>query len=179
MFCSQCGTKADDGARYCPQCGQAVAGNVLTINTPPSVVTPRNDTMGPPLTNRAEIPPEIRGWNWGAFGAGIFWTAAMKLWNWFAVLLVLLLFGALGRAVAVLVALPIIGINIYLGVNGNELAWKAPRTWQSVEQFKATQAVWAKWGFALLILGVLLPFILLVVGLILWMIPSSPQVGGY
>lgn len=72
------------------------------------------------------VPDDLKGWNWGAFFFNWIWAFGNQVW-----------IGMLGL-------LPCIGIlmSIYLGVCGNELAWKTGR-WQSVEQFKAVQKKWA------------------------------------
>ncbi|HEU4753456.1 MAG TPA: hypothetical protein VFU47_10155, partial [Armatimonadota bacterium] len=47
-------------------------------------------------------------------------------------------------------------VAIYLLIKGNELAWNGPRQWESVEQFKAVQAAWTKWGVIILIVSIVL-----------------------
>jgi len=77
----------------------------------------------------AQVPPEIRGWNWGAF-----------LLNW--------IWGIGNNALAaLLVFVPFIGFiwMFVTGAKGNEWAWRGKR-WESVAQFKAVQRSWAKWG---------------------------------
>lgn len=72
------------------------------------------------------VPPEIQGWNWGAF---------LLSWIW-----------GLGNSVMIaLLALIIPFWSIYLGIKGNELAWQNKR-WDSVEHFKQVQSKWTRWG---------------------------------
>ena len=95
--------------------------------TPPPVAAPvaanTSGTGGP-------VPEEIMGWNWGAFWWSWIWGIAHNVW-------------------IALLALCLWGIwNIVLGVKGSEWAWQH-RQFDSIEQFKQTQAVWAKWGWIL------------------------------
>jgi len=42
--------------------------------------------------------------------------------------------------------------SIVLGVKGNEWAWQN-RHFESIQQFKETQAAWAKWGWIIFIIS--------------------------
>jgi len=103
-----------------------------------------------------ECPYELCRWSWGAFGATLFWTAAMNQWGWFAGFLILAFCFPIGSLI----------ISIYLGMKGNEQAWKS-RQWISIEHFRSTQEVWDKWGIGLFVLGIVLGgcfFLLWVIG---------------
>ena len=97
-------------------------------------------------TRKPTVPPEIRGWNWGAFWLTFIWGISNKTY------------------IALLALIP--GINIImmfiLGFQGNAWAWKN-RDWQSKEQFKDTQQVWAIWGWGLFIIAILLCVIAILV----------------
>ena len=79
--------------------------------------------------SNAIVPPEIQGWNWGAF---------LLTWIW-----------GLGNNVllALLTLVPIVGLVMWfvLGVKGSEWAWQQKR-WDDVEHFRRVQRAWAKWG---------------------------------
>ncbi|HTA66553.1 MAG TPA: cytochrome c oxidase assembly factor Coa1 family protein [Xanthomonadaceae bacterium] len=79
--------------------------------------------------SNATVPPEIHGWNWGAF---------LLTWIW-----------GIGNNVllALLTLVPIVGLVMWivLGVKGSEWAWQQKR-WDSVEHFRRVQRAWAKWG---------------------------------
>lgn len=80
----------------------------------------------------SRVPPEIRGWSWGAF-----------LLNW--------IWGIGNNALAaLLVFVPLFGfIWVFVcGFKGSEWAWRNKR-WDSVAHFKAAQRQWAKWGVIL------------------------------
>jgi len=79
------------------------------------------------------VPPEIKGWNWGAAGLSIIWGIYYRSWKVF--------WGLILRYI------PIIGILwiIYTGFKGNEWAWKANK-WESVSAFKESQDKWTPWG---------------------------------
>ncbi|MBI4296844.1 MAG: ribonuclease G [Chloroflexi bacterium] len=93
----------------------------------------------------AVIPPEIRGWNWGAFIMNWIWAIGNSVW------------------IGLLALIPYVGIvmQILLGIHGNEWAWRNKR-WDSIEHFKRTQRTWVKWGVALTIVGAILMAFLLI-----------------
>lgn len=86
--------------------------------------------------SQAVVPPEVSGWNWGAFLMHWVWAIGNKTW-----------IGLLALPLGIIMA-------IVLGVKGSEWAWQN-RKWESVGQFKATQKVWAYWGLGLFILSLL------------------------
>lgn len=69
--------------------------------------------------SQAVVPAEIKGWNWGAFLLSPIWSIVNQVW------------------IGLISFVPYIGLGvaIYLGIKGNELAWKA-KNWGSVKQFK-------------------------------------------
>lgn len=79
----------------------------------------------------AELPRELRGWNWGAFFLNWIWGLGNRTY------------------IALLMLLPLVGfVMIFvLGAKGNEWAWKNGN-WRSVEHFKKVQRAWALWGLA-------------------------------
>ncbi len=111
------------------------------------VVEHRNTSGQGPAS---QVPPEIRGWNWGAF---------LLSWIW-----------GIGNNVllALLVFVPFFGLFWWfvVGARGSEWAWRNKR-WDSVAQFQATQRKWARWGAVLLLawVGVVVLFVLGVFGL--------------
>ena len=82
-----------------------------------------------PVHRRNPLPPELRGWNWGAFFLNWVWGLAHNTW------------------IALLMFVP--GVNIVmlfvLGAKGNAWAW-ANNEWRDVEHFKRTQRIWARVG---------------------------------
>ncbi len=93
------------------------------------------------LGDTSQIPPEIKGWNWGAAGLTWIWGASHRVWISFLVFIPLVNFVVL----------------IYLGIKGNELAWKADK-WESVDTFLASQKKWTPWGVIFFILGIIFLF---------------------
>jgi len=85
------------------------------------------------------IPPEVKGWNWGAFLLPLVWGIYHGVW------LSLLLF------------IPIINFftAIVFGADGNKWAWQN-RKWDSIEHFKRTQRMWALWGILLFLFTIIL-----------------------
>jgi hypothetical protein len=96
----------------------------------------------------AIIPPEIQGWNWGAFFFGWLWGICNNVW------------------IALLEFIPYVGIVmcIVLGVKGNKWAWQKKR-WDSIEHFQRTQRTWAHWALAIFLVGVFL-FLIMVVAIV-------------
>ncbi|PIQ67350.1 ribonuclease G [Candidatus Uhrbacteria bacterium CG_4_10_14_0_2_um_filter_41_7] len=84
------------------------------------------------------IPNEIKGWNWGAAGLTWIWGVPHGVW------------------ISLLVLIPFVNIImwIFLGLKGNEWAWKKQQ-WESVEKFISYQNKWKPWGIAFFILGIL------------------------
>lgn len=109
----------------------------------------------------AVVPEEIRGWNWGAFLMSWIWSIGNKSY------------------IGLLSLVPYIGIImvIILGVKGNEWAWQN-RQWESVEQFRNTQRIWAYWGVGILIASIILGFMFGILGAFLGAKQAAMQ-GGY
>ncbi len=113
--------------------GQGFEGGAQPPPTPPSPPT-QPPPPAPAVQNTSgtggPVPEEIKGWNWGAFWLSWIWGIAHNVW----IALLALCLGLIW--------------SIVLGIKGNEWAWQH-RRFDSVEQFKQTQAVWAKWGWIL------------------------------
>lgn len=84
------------------------------------------------------VPDEIKGWNWGAFLMNWTWSIGNQTW------------------IGLLALVPYAGLimAIILGVKGSEWAWQN-RRFESVEQFKTVQRIWAYWGLGIFIVGLL------------------------
>jgi len=91
------------------------------------------------------VPEEIKGWNWGAFWLNWIWGIAHNVW------ISLLAF-----------CLPVIW-QIVLGVKGSEWAWQQ-RQFDSIEQFKQTQAAWSKWGWIIGLVGIVIWILVALLG---------------
>ena len=87
----------------------------------------------------AVVPPEVNRWNWGAF---------LLTWIWGI---------GNGTFIAFLVFVPLVNIPMFfvLGAKGGAWAWQNKR-WNSVEDFRRTQRMWARWGIIIPVLFVLL-----------------------
>ena len=93
----------------------------------------------PGLGAASQVPPEVRGFSWGGFGLTFIWAFANGvMWAGIVGVVLFFLFG-----IAIFPAW--YGLGIYLGIKGNELAWKNKR-WNSVQHFRDTQHTWAVWG---------------------------------
>ena len=89
--------------------------------------------------NTSTVPPEIKGWNWGAFGLNFIWAIGNRTW------------------IGLLTLVPFCGIvmAVILGFKGNEWAWKNKRR-KSIDHFKSVQKIWSIWGACLFILFLVL-----------------------
>jgi hypothetical protein len=105
--------------------------------------TRQNNTSG--QGKAVEIPAEIRGWNWGAFFLTWIWGIGNNTYRAFWVFFPIVNFFML----------------IFLGIKGNEWAWRHKK-WQSVEHFKAVQKKWSIAGLiffiAMIVLVALIAF---------------------
>ncbi|PSB51899.1 zinc ribbon domain-containing protein [Chamaesiphon polymorphus] len=141
--CSQ-GHTNPPGAKFCLTCGEALSANqrIATANTSP--YTPANNSgCGQILDTSISVPPQIQGWNWGAFLLAGIWAPSNRVW------------------IGLLAWIPYVGwiVAIWLGLKGNELAWKSKR-WASIEQFREHQKNWAIgsaiWTIICFIIGILI-----------------------
>lgn len=93
--------------------------------------------------NAAIVPPQIKGWNWGAM---------LLNWIW-----------GLGNStyLALLMFVPFVNFVMFfvLGAKGNEWAWRNKR-WESVEHFQRVQRRWTQASLLLLAGMVLLGFVI-------------------
>lgn len=91
------------------------------------------------------VPPEVRGWNWGAFLLNLFWGIGNNTW------------------IALLMLVPFANwvMPFVLGAKGNAWAWQNKR-WRDITHFRRVQRRWAVAGFALwagvIVLAGALPF---------------------
>jgi hypothetical protein len=85
----------------------------------------------------AAVPAEIDCWNWGAFLMSWIWGIGNSTW------------------IALLALVPCAGpiMPFVLGVKGSAWAWQNKR-WESVEEFRRVQRIWAIVGVALIALAV-------------------------
>jgi hypothetical protein len=87
------------------------------------------------------VPFEVKGWNWGAFGLTFIWGIYHGVW------------------ISLLSFVPFVNIfvAIYLGIKGNELAWRKNR-WSSVAQFQLSQLYWGRVGIIAFVMSILITF---------------------
>jgi hypothetical protein len=80
------------------------------------------------------VPPEVRGWSWGAFLLNWIWALFNRAW------------------VGLLCLVPYIGFlfAFYIGFKGREMAWRNKR-WDSVEEFNRIQRKWSVWALVIVL----------------------------
>lgn len=62
MFCSACGTKNDDGAGFCSNCGKPLKPDAAQVIQPDQVPV---FTRPVPTRDANALPDGIKGWSWG------------------------------------------------------------------------------------------------------------------
>ena len=127
MFCSNCGKEIDNKAVICIHCGCAI-----------------NNRYG-------ELPKELQRFNWGAFLFTWIWGIGNNSYIAFLIF-----------PIGLFAIIPFVGwifpfaFSIWLGSNGNELAWKN-KQWRDAKHFNEVQELWVVWwliinGFFILLL---------------------------
>ena len=99
---------------------------------------PTSDSVGENTSgmgSAAILPPEIKGWNWGAFFLNWIWGIGNSTW------------------IAFLMFIPLFNFVwiFILGAKGSKWAWQNKK-WESVEHFKSVQKKWAFWGLIIFII---------------------------
>ncbi len=92
-------------------------------------------------TAEAELPSELKGYNWGAMLLGPIWGLGNRTW------VATILFALWIVPVPPVVGLPLYLLgSLYLGSHANRWAWRSKK-WMSIRHFKRSQQNWAFWGF--------------------------------
>ena len=147
------GACVDCGRFICAEC-KTMLGEKIHCNPCVEKMYASKTTAGTRLMENtsgqgelAEIPPEISGWNWGAFLLSWIWGIGNSVW------------------IALLCLIPCVGfvMAFVLGAKGNEWAWRK-KEWNSIEHFKRTQRTWAWWGLGLWGFFTVIYIILIIIG---------------
>ncbi len=155
MICPFCGNHLQADSSVCNACGSALPGPGDAAAAGQLQEYPVGQASPLKSGNNPAYLGKLGSWNWGA---AIFTC----VWAWFNIspLAAVIAFFA-GLAVSSLVAIPVVGVlmpfavNIFLGIKGNDLAWEN-RRFASPAEFRTVQTAWAKWGFGLIIAGIVL-----------------------
>ncbi len=156
--CPYCRAAVPAGNSFCSACGRQVTGAPIAPAAPapapawqpppaPAAYAPAAPAYGYPQqfannsgSGTGPVPPEVPGWNWGAFFFSWLWGVSNGVW----VSLLIAMLGLIG--------------SIWLGAKGSEMAWQK-RRFESVEQFKGTQRAWATWGWVLFVINLIVSII--------------------
>ena len=97
MFCNKCGTRNDDSAKYCSNCGAQLDSYESPVGARESVSEPGADTeyyeaaLGfkntayyLPIFARFDAEGVGASWNWPAFFVSFFWLLYRKMWGYAA-----------------------------------------------------------------------------------------------
>lgn len=95
---------------------------------------------------------DLKKFNWGAFLLNWIWGLNHK----YPMALIALGLGILSAIplIGLIFTLGQIGYGIWLGINGNKIAWDSGR-FSSVEEMHKCQQIWAKWGVGLIVVACL------------------------
>lgn len=149
MHCTHCGNNNDADAQFCNNCGKPLIAEHQTEQSDMKqndLVSPNSNVQNNSGQGKlAALPPQLYGWNWGAF---------FLTWIW-----------GIGNntMIAFLTWIPLVNfVMIFmLGAKGNEWAWQN-KHWISIAHFKKVQKLWAVWGFILFVFGMLFFLIVIV-----------------
>ncbi len=158
FVCPECKVSIDNRI-YCNACMEAN----LKTGAWPGQSSPLAAGTVSGLGATSQLPPELRGWNWGAFLLTWIWGIGNNVW--IALIALAGLIPYVGWVIRIVMA-------IVLGVHGNEWAWQKKR-WDSIEHFRKTQRTWIKWGVGMLVLQLLLMISIAVLVISLIMIATS------
>lgn len=155
--CPKCGASNSDTANYCSLClipferdfseqerKEEVPKEKEPLTLSVSEAQPSyENTSG--QRQLAQVPAEIKRWNWGAFFLHWIWGIGNDTY------------------IALLALIPFFGFvwSFVLGAKGSEWAWRNKR-WDSIEHFKHVQRIWAIVGL-IVVLGMVFLFIIQIV----------------
>lgn len=167
MYCPNCGKENEDAVQVCGACGKSLSTQIPPVQSAQEVYNnqgqqPANvdaNSPGVPTYNQItnnEFPVELNRFNWGAFLLTWIWGIGHGVWISLIALVagfVPFIGGLIGLAFA-----------IYLGIKGNELAWKTGK-YNDIEAFKATERKWTIAGIIILLVGtfIIVPILVLIV----------------
>lgn len=102
------------------------------------------------------VPAEIINWNWAAFLLSPLWVIAMRRWGWFwfftcCVVVSWILHDVVMCGMGFYGFLVYLGCASYLGVKGNQLAWKT-RRWRGADDFNRAQLKWSNFAVFLYVI---------------------------
>ncbi len=154
--CKHCGEWLDkvesNETKDCPICGETISANSATCEHCGESLLNKKETPGK-NANTEKFPDELKKFNWGAFLTGWIWglgnNVRIALWTLIGLLSFIPVLG-------ILVAFAVFAFQIWLGINGNKLAWES-KQWNSIEQFNDVQKKWAMWS-AIVVVGI--PFVI-------------------
>jgi hypothetical protein len=159
MQCSKCGLDLPEGAKFCPSCGTEIVAAEEKPAAPPSPPPqPAPVTPTAPAAPAPVVDPFLKKWNWGAFLLSWIWAFGHGQILIGILILVLGLIPVIGTLVD-------LGLVIYLGIKGNELAWNSGK-FTSIEQLKETERVWAKWAVIIFIISIVLFILITIIGVV-------------
>ena len=99
------------------------------------------------IPSHAELEQNLNKWNWGAFFCGWLWAVCHKLY-WPLIIIVVGFIPYLGQIIQIVFA-------VWLGINGNSIAWKS-RRYKSFGEMRHKQKIWGWVGLVVFSISVLM-----------------------
>ena len=126
---------------YCPDCGRELITYDKEKINEAMEKGHSNDTL---FITVADVPREVKKWNWGAFLLNPLWGLFNGVYWPFGVTLAFLflyIISGFNDVVYVVGGISNFVISIKLGINGSEWAWRA-KSWNDVHRFLIVQNNW-------------------------------------
>lgn len=137
--------------KICPFCGEEIAYKAVKCKHCGEFLDDTKKSLT--KVKHKQLPPELKKFNWGALCLTWIWgignNVRIALWGLASILMFIPVIGWV-------VAIALLVFQIWLGINGNKLAWEN-KNWENAEQFNKVQKQWAMWG-VILMFGI--PFII-------------------
>lgn len=112
-----------------------------------------------PINSVPAIPSILKTWNWGAFCLSWIWSVCNGIY-WPLIIIAFNFIPYIG-------VLCSLGICIYLGLKGNELAWvNEKQKGTDVYSFESTQGDWNMLGLVFFTIGVILSLLYVIISII-------------
>lgn len=160
-YCPDCGCPLSPNILECPECGRPL--NEESVPPYQEVINP----FSQPVNTPSGEPSNLKKFNWGAMLLGWIWGLGNGVYWSLVILAIQVISNSLSATnhslsleakrifFSAIPNLIILAIQVFLGINGNKLAWQSGR-FNNAEEFVVIQRKWTKgalifWGIFLLL----------------------------